>query len=56
MYSHKRFEEVIEVNTAMIKIAELGIVGHTMIKKCSIGQLQGKVTETWNKCKEIKTG
>ena len=42
--------------TLSIKIAKLGIAGHTMIEKCSIGQLQGKVTKTWNKYKEIKTG
>jgi len=48
MHSHKCFEEV---NTATIIIAESGIVGHSIIKKC---QLQGQVAETWNKCKGIK--
>jgi len=45
---------VSSVNTATIKIAESGIVGHTMIEKCRISQLQGEVTKTWNKCKGIK--
>jgi hypothetical protein len=38
----------------MIIIAKSGIVGHTMIKKCKIGQLQDEVIKTWNKCKGIK--